>query len=923
MNIKSVESLKTWLSAKLEPICDADPAALAKYVLALLKKNKSDEQLKELCIDQLEVFLSNETNRFVEKLFDALATESYMIEATLPSVAAATLTTDHSTKERSGRLFVETGRSKRMLSPPPPPPLHVASSSSLVATSLPRDRRVSEDFSRQDSIIDDDDRDFKRTKRASDRDSPRRRSPPPPPSRSRRPTSPISTISTINSRSRNWDRDRHSYGRRNRGGDDDVRRRRHFAYDDDDRRPGRYDDKDHHHHHHHGSGGGGGGGASGGEGPRSIHGSVHERLGPRSDGGGGFREESNLVSVVTTATLDDEDKKEEDVKGKCRDYEGDQCLYEHGNAVVMEDGSHSSNRTRGGFLPPRRPMLPMMNPIHPGMMRRHGDQFSANGYNPEAPSFDGQQLPPPLPPWRHPMMPMPPMPGGFGPRFGPRGFMGPYHVPGGPHFDRKRPREQRGDRDGAKIVATERDVSAVGGSQSRQSKEDAGKSGGGGDDERTDKQKLTSTLLLKKVPNHLNNISKLNGYFQRFGTIVNMQVGVLSDPESALIQFASHAGAKRAHDCPEAVFNNRFIKVFWYKDEMGTGSIQSVAPTRGGPKSGGLSLRGGAKVAPIKLQAQSASDDAGETSPAKPSGASPRTLPSPGSLSLNKIKPVASSPKPRKEVMQKNLELQKQKQALMAKQLEQQKRLISMLETNKKMSREDKLQVMQTLKSLSASISSLKDSVASGTEAAFKQATLAQTPKQTAAAATAATPEGSQDQLDSSTAGNSGEVSGGGGGGLDVSPKTFERQQRQILVTGFSEGSADDLTEHISDFAAIENILVADSDDSSFLITFKSRRDAEIVMAHGGVYKAKPISMEWFKGQRKQEQSADNGSPPPPPAPQDAEPSPKAPESVENENEYLDPDVRIEEEEEDGVELAFEGDEEDEEDEGSRSWRGR
>ena len=57
-------------------------------------------------------------------------------------------------------------------------------------------------------------------------------------------------------------------------------------------------------------------------------------------------------------------------------------------------------------------------------------------------------------------------------------------------------------------------------------------------------------------------------------------------------------------------------------------------------------------------------------------------------------------------------------------------------------------------------------------------------------------------------------------------------------------------------------------------------------MAHGGVYKAKPISMEWFKGQRKQEQSADNGSPPPP-APQDAEPSPKAPESVENENEYL------------------------------------
>ena len=38
--------------------CDADPAALAKYVVALLKKDKPKSALKELCIDQLEVFLA-------------------------------------------------------------------------------------------------------------------------------------------------------------------------------------------------------------------------------------------------------------------------------------------------------------------------------------------------------------------------------------------------------------------------------------------------------------------------------------------------------------------------------------------------------------------------------------------------------------------------------------------------------------------------------------------------------------------------------------------------------------------------------------------------------------------------------------------------------------------------------------------------
>ena len=38
--------------------CDADPAALAKYVVALLRKEKPKSALKDLCIDQLEVFLA-------------------------------------------------------------------------------------------------------------------------------------------------------------------------------------------------------------------------------------------------------------------------------------------------------------------------------------------------------------------------------------------------------------------------------------------------------------------------------------------------------------------------------------------------------------------------------------------------------------------------------------------------------------------------------------------------------------------------------------------------------------------------------------------------------------------------------------------------------------------------------------------------
>lgn len=38
--------------------CDADPVALAKYVVALLRKEKPKSALRELCVDQLEVFLA-------------------------------------------------------------------------------------------------------------------------------------------------------------------------------------------------------------------------------------------------------------------------------------------------------------------------------------------------------------------------------------------------------------------------------------------------------------------------------------------------------------------------------------------------------------------------------------------------------------------------------------------------------------------------------------------------------------------------------------------------------------------------------------------------------------------------------------------------------------------------------------------------
>ncbi|CAH8821352.1 unnamed protein product [Trichobilharzia szidati] len=72
------KQLEVWLHGKLKPLCVADPIPLSQYVIALIKKDKGEQELKEICMDQLEVFLQENTTKFVEDLFTALKSRSYV-----------------------------------------------------------------------------------------------------------------------------------------------------------------------------------------------------------------------------------------------------------------------------------------------------------------------------------------------------------------------------------------------------------------------------------------------------------------------------------------------------------------------------------------------------------------------------------------------------------------------------------------------------------------------------------------------------------------------------------------------------------------------------------------------------------------------------------------------------------------------------
>ncbi|UXI21982.1 tyrosine-protein kinase [Sarcoptes scabiei] len=72
-------------------------------------------------------------------------------------------------------------------------------------------------------------------------------------------------------------------------------------------------------------------------------------------------------------------------------------------------------------------------------------------------------------------------------------------------------------------------------------------------------------LIIRKIPPNLNNIGLLHKHFSQFGHIVNIEVYYQNKVDAALIQFKSRYEASLAIRSTEAVLNNRFIKVYWFK----------------------------------------------------------------------------------------------------------------------------------------------------------------------------------------------------------------------------------------------------------------------------------------------------------------------------------------------------------------------
>ncbi|XP_038673626.1 RNA-binding protein 26 isoform X5 [Scyliorhinus canicula] len=765
--------------------CDADPSALAKYVVALVKKDKTEKELKALCVDQLDVFLQKDTHTFVEKLFEAITAKSYLPQSEqLPSVnlksEPAQRQEREDRKEEGGKD--EDDRDKKFT--------RRLNHSPLQSGSRHRDNRNRDDRKNDRSRKREYDRYPSRRDSYRDRYNRRR-------GRSR---------SYSRSRSRSWSKERNR----------DRSRSRSRSRERDSGKS-KYDlDRT----------------------ESSESGYTPNTVPNLTSGHYPVPTLSSAITVIAPAhhgntTTESWSEYHEDQmdhnsygrgplpKKRCRDYDekgfcmrGDMCPFDHGSdPVVVEDVNLP------GMLPfpsqppivegPNPPVLPPPPPIlTPPPVNLRPPVPPPGPLPPSLPPVVGP--PPPLPPLQPPGLDAPPSsitssvppvvtsvihhqpPAVQPPPYTAEPYETDGYNPEAPSMTstsrpvyRHRVHSQRpnligltsGDMDlppravnitvktekpasnnNMRIVvdseSRKRTIGAAATAEGVSAKKfwsNFNKANNPGFQKKPQYGIENTKLELRKVPQELNNISKLNEHFSKFGTIVNLQVAYQGDLEGALIQFAVHEEAKRAISSTEAVLNNRFIKVYWHRESNSQqkptsnqkvlcGLQQPVTPPsftavkqsvkdRLGPLPQGNVEPTQTRVIPI-ASIQNASklsvrDRLGFVTKRMGPAPTEKVLSTTMGLTKTVYNPAAlkaaqkalgtissdstETPKKKQDTLRLQQDVRKKKREILEKHIETQKILISKLEKNKKMKSEDKAEIMKTLQALTKSITKLQE----------------------------------------------------------------------------------------------------------------------------------------------------------------------------------------------------------------------
>ncbi|PWY98892.1 hypothetical protein BCV70DRAFT_192906 [Testicularia cyperi] len=215
-------------------------------------------------------------------------------------------------------------------------------------------------------------------------------------------------------------------------------------------------------------------------------------------------------------------------------------------------------------------------------------------------------------------------------------------------------------------------------------------------------RRSNTTLVIENVPVENLDLIKVNDYFKKFGTITNISID--KPGSKALVSYSQPSEAKAAHESPEVIFGNRFVKVYFQRlDE--------------------------ANVAAAPQQQQQQQQQQQRQPHLNPAAVPFKSNFVPGKNVYHARPPVASPGGGVSDERKKLLEDQKAKQLQLDTQLGEQKTLLAKF-GDKSLSADDKKQILAQLKKLGEDIKVSTETVKAAVEA------LQAAPKESPAAAT-------------------------------------------------------------------------------------------------------------------------------------------------------------------------------------------
>lgn len=112
------------------------------------------------------------------------------------------------------------------------------------------------------------------------------------------------------------------------------------------------------------------------------------------------------------------------------------------------------------------------------------------------------------------------------------------------------------------------------------------------------------TLVVEKIPEDKLSLDAVNSWFKRFGTVTNVAIDART--AKALVSFADHNEAHAAWKSEDAVFGNRFVKVFWHRPMEGRGQKGTRMLAASAPLVANITARSATPTSPTSTSTTTA-----------------------------------------------------------------------------------------------------------------------------------------------------------------------------------------------------------------------------------------------------------------------------------------------------------------------------